>query len=84
MSRDNDPKEFTAIFNHELIHSYHYSLNLDKKMSENQFMSYTEHIAYQYYYDNGFRNLGIMNNLNTTTTGAYHIYMPSGLIPLPK
>jgi hypothetical protein len=58
MSRDNDPKEFTAIFNHELIHSYHYSLNLDKKMSENQFMSYT--------------------------TGAYHIYMPSGLIPLPK
>jgi hypothetical protein len=72
---------FTGIFDHELIHAFHYSLFLNQSLRE-KFNSYTEHIAYQFYYDNGFRSPAVIYNLNSTTTGIYTTYMPSYLISI--
>ena len=83
MSRFNSCKTFTAVFNHELIHAYHYSIGLHHVLGK-RFNSYTEHVAYDYYLQNGYNSSLVKNMYNLTTTSVFNMIYPPYLIPLPK
>ena len=83
MSRFNSCKTFTAVFNHELIHAYHYSIGLHHALGK-RFNSYTEHVAYDYYLRNGYNSNAVKNMYNSTTTSVFNMIYPPYLIPLPN
>ncbi len=56
-------KTFHATLNHELIHSYHYSLYLHHSMKD-KFHSYTEFVARSYSVSVGTQNASSLNSFS--------------------
>lgn len=78
LSRNTNSITFHATLNHELIHAYHYSLNLHQSMRE-KFSNYTEYVAYSYSVSVGTQNPSVLNQYSPFW---YPIYMPPKLFSL--